>query len=220
VAPGIGLGGDFGGDGYLTGEIGLFGRDCAAGDQAGQDFVRSGRHEGFGDFGAGDFCKDVIFAADRAIWRAREADGRVAHQINRKFHESGRRDAFHPFSQEEIDHARFIAGLLGRVDEIGAPGGLVRGQLGLDLPKAGFDHVGREAGAAIEAEASRPDGFDHHAGGGNSAGHFADDIVKPAAMRVGEEAITEPFGIDGRQEDGIRRRGSTLAVFKNGEFRA
>ena len=101
------------------------------------------------------------------------------------------------------------------MDQVGAPGGLFWGELRLDLLHAGFDHIGCETGAAIETDTACANGFDHHAGGGNAAGHFANYVVKSTAVGVREQTVAEPFRIDGGQVDGVRRGGSGRVTIQN-----
>ena len=85
------------------------------------------------------------------------------------------------------------------VDQIDAPGQLLRIQLPLQLLDGRFDARQRQSRGTEEAEETLARQFDHHARAGNAIGHGAAHIGKTGAMDLGKAAIAQPLGIERRQ---------------------
>ena len=98
------------------------------------------------------------------------------------------------------------------MDQVRAPSSLPRCDTSLDFAHAFFNGFRFQPRAAVEANASRANGFYHHLRRRNPAGHFADDIVEARAMRLRKGCIPQPFRINCRKCD----RTSALLVRSQG----
>ena len=182
VPAAVGLDGDVLGDGQASRQLGLLLREQPALDQRAEHLARRRRHELRRDLGAGDLREDVVPPHDRARpGVASEPGRRAAHHGGREAHERRGADPGDAAAQEQVRHPLLERGLVGRVDEVHAPGGAIP-ERALDLVDRPLDALEGEAGGAEEAEQLGLRHGDHHPRRGDAVGHLPDDVREAHAV--------------------------------------
>ena len=200
MATGVGLGGDVFGDRDASRELGFIGGEPARGDQCAQHVVRGGAEEVASDLIAGHLGEDAAGPQDLPVRAAAQSLRGVEDDRGCKPHERRRRHAAHTEAMEEVDRRQFHAVALDVVDQVGAPAAGLASEGVLNLQHTGFDCGEIEARATEEGHHAGPHALDGHLRRGNSARHLADDVGESHAVRRGEAAIAQPFGIDRRKD--------------------
>jgi hypothetical protein len=155
---------------------------------------------------------------DAAMGVAPEAGRGVADNRRREAHEGRGLDARNPAGEEGIDQGVFERRLIGRVNQVRAPGGAgCVGEVGENGVEVAFDPFKAQTAGPVEGqEAGAGRGADERHRG-DARGHGASDIGVAGAVLFVEGAIAQPFGMHGRQQpvDGqapwVRRRRQAAA---------
>ena len=200
MAAGVGLGGDVFGDRDAGRELGFIGGEPARGDQCAQHVVGGGAEEVASDLIAGHLGEDAAGPQDLPVRAAAQSLRGVEDDRGCKPHERRRRHAAHTEAMEEVDRRKFHAVALDVVNQVGAPAPGLASEGVLNLQYTGFDCGEIQTGAAEEGHHAGPHALDGHLRRGDSARHLSDDVGESHAVRRGEAAITEPFGIDRRKD--------------------
>jgi hypothetical protein len=213
----VGLDGDVLGDGHARGQFSLSVRDEALLDQALEQLGGRGRHEALGDLATGDLREHQVLAHHAALRVQLQARGGAAHDGRRQAHEGRGRDDAHALAEQQVGDAVLELGLVGRVDEVHAPGQPVT-QCRHQLVHGRLDARVAQAASAEEADHAGLRQRDAHAHRGDAVGHLAADVGEAHPVGLAEAAVAQPLGIlrgQGGQQRQVSGRGLRHHVAAN-----
>ena len=178
----------------------FIGGEPARGDQCAQHVVGGGAEEVASDLIAGHLGEDAAGPQDLPVRAAAQSLRGVEDNRGCESHECRCRYAAHTESMEEVYRRQFHAVVLDVVNQVGAPAPGLTSEGVLNLQHTGFDGGEIQTGATEEGHDAGPHALDRHPRRGDPARHLADDVGESHAVRRGEAAIAQPFGIDRRQD--------------------
>ena len=205
VAAAVRLDDDVFGDGQLLGELGLLRREVSVGHKLLQKVSGGWCEEARRSLGAANLGKHEVVTIDAAIRAPLEARVGVAHHHGIQPHVGAGADPADPPLEVELHGAHLHLGLVGRMDEVAAPGQpLVSGERGFKPVEPFRDPGNGEPRRTKEAEHAGAGHGDDEVCGGDPVGHRPGDVGKSQSVYLEEGPVPQPLRVK-RGERGYKR---------------